>query len=146
MMENEKVLVLDSKGVFLKMFKRRFKEEFDFIERPFFDEATTKEFDRIVFVIHNHSELLNFLAKEKKGSNILVYLFNLNFYKSLSFLEGANNFILFDESKTRPEILSELKTFFDSKLGVKEVKKTFLHQKISQKKFHDYYKAMYFLM
>ncbi|MEN2488646.1 hypothetical protein AAYQ05_12675 [Flavobacterium sp. B11] len=145
-MENEKVLVLDSKGVFLKMFKRRFKEDFDFIEGSFFDEPATNEFDRIVFVIHNHNELLHFLSKEKKESNILVCLCNLHFYRSLSFLEGANNFILFDESKTRTEILKELKTFFDNKLGSKTIKKTSLYKKISQKKFHDYYKAMYFLM
>ncbi|KAF2340253.1 hypothetical protein [Flavobacterium tistrianum] len=145
-MKKEKVLIFDSNGTFLKMFKRRFKEELDFIEDSFFDEIVAKEFDRIVFVIHNHNELLNFLAQEKRGANILVCLFNVQFYRSLSFLEGTNNFILFDESKTRPEILKELKAFFDNKLNPTSIKKPFLPPKISQKKIQEYYKAMYFLM
>jgi hypothetical protein len=145
-MEKERVLVFDSKGTFLKMFKRKFKEEFDFIENSFFDKTETKEFDRIVFVLHNHNELLNFLAQEKKESNILVCLFNLQFYRSLSFLAETNNLILFDESKTRNEILKELKTYFNSKLDSKTIEKPFLPLNFSQKKIKEYYKAMYFLM
>lgn len=128
------------------MFKRRFKEELDFLEDSFFDETAAKEFDRIVFVIHNHSELLNFLAQENRDSNVLVCLFNLQYYRSLSFLEGTNNLILFDESKTRPEILKELKTFFNRKSDFKVTKKPLLSSKNSQRKFQEYYKAMYFLM
>jgi len=145
-MKKEKVLVFDSKGVFLKMFKRRFKEELDFIEDSFFDGTTAKEFDRIVFVIHNHNELLNFLGQEKRGANILVCLFNVQHYRSLSFLESTNNFILFNESKTKPEILKELKVFFDNTLDSKSIEKPFLPPKISQRKMQEYYKAMYFLM
>ncbi|MBO9586342.1 MAG: hypothetical protein J7574_19435 [Flavobacterium sp.] len=144
-MKKEKVLVFDSKGAFLKMFKRRYKETFDFIEDSFFNE-TVKEADRIVYVIHNHSELLNFLSHGKKGSNILVCLFNTQFYRSLSFLEVTKNLMLFDESKTRTEILKELNTFFNSRLEFKIENKSFRTSKISQKKFQEYYKAMYFLM
>ncbi|EJG00205.1 MULTISPECIES: hypothetical protein [Flavobacterium] len=145
-MQKEKVLVFDSKGIFLRMFKRRFKEEFDFVENSFFDKTVTTESDRIVFVIHNHNELLNFLSQEKRGSNVLVCLFNLQFYRSLSFLEGTNNFILFDESKTRTEILKELKAFFDNKLDSNTIKKSLLPPNVSYRKFQEYYKAMYFLM
>lgn len=143
-MQKEKVLLFDSKGAFLKMFKRRFKEEFDFIEDSFFDQ-NEKKFDRIVYLIYTHSELLNFLSDGKKGSNVLVCLFNVQFYRSLSFLEVTNNLMLFDESKTRTEILKELKKFFSIKLDLKTEKKT-LKLSNSQKKFHEYYKAMYFLM
>ncbi len=144
-MEKEKVLVFDSKGSFLKMFKRRFKEEFDFIEDAVFSEAV-KESHRIVYVIYNHSELLSFLTQEKNRSNILVCLFNIQFYRSLPFLEVTNNLLLFDESKTRSEILKELKEFFSNKVDFKMKKKTFMPSKISQRKFQEYYKAIYFLM
>ncbi|WP_125723063.1 hypothetical protein [Flavobacterium ustbae] len=144
-MQKEKVLVFDSKDTFLKMFKRRFKENFDFIEESFFDKKE-KEFDRIVYVIYNHSELLNFLSNGKRGTNILVCLFNVQFYRSLSFLEETNNLILFDELKTRTEIVVELKNFFSSKLDQKQEEKSFKPSQISQKKFQDYYRAMYFLM
>ncbi|WP_343706726.1 hypothetical protein [Flavobacterium sp.] len=144
-MENEKVLVFDSKGVFLKMFKRRFKEEFHFIEGSFFEESEQIS-DRIVYVIYNHSELLNFLSNGKRGANILVCLFNVQFYRSLSFLEVTNNLLLFDESKTRTEILKELKQFFSGKYEYKGEKKTFKPSKDSLKKFQEYYRAMYFLM
>jgi len=145
-MEKKRVLVSDSQGAFLKMFKRKFKEEFDFIEDSFFNRKETKEFDHILLMIHNHNELLNFLALEKKESNVLVCLFNLQFYRSLSFLAETNNLILFDESKTRNEILKELKTFFETKSDSKTSKTPFLPLKFSQKKVQEYYKAMYFLM
>jgi len=138
--------IIDSQGVFLKMFKRRFKEEFDFIEDSFFDEVPASKFDRIVFVIYNHSELLRFLSQEKRGSNILVCLFNEQFYRSLSFLEVTKNLILFDESKTRMEILKELKTFFSSKIDSQAEQKPFKLPKKYQKISQEYYKAMYFLM
>lgn len=144
-MQNEQVVVFDSQGVFLKMFKRRFKEEFDFIEDSFFDK-TEKKSDRTVYVIYNHSELLNFLSHGKRGANVLVCLFNVQFYRSLSFLEVTNNLLLFDESKTRTEILKELKQFFSGKSEYKEEKKAFKPSKDSLKKFQEYYRAMYFLM
>ncbi|WP_433831772.1 hypothetical protein [Flavobacterium anhuiense] len=144
-MAKKKVLVFDSKGIFLKMFKRRFKDQFEFIEDSFLHE-TVKESDRIVYVIYNHNELLQFLSQGKKEANTLVCLFNVQFYRSLSFLEVTDNVMLFDESKTRTEILKELKKFFNSKLDFKTDKKKFMPSKISQRKFQEYYRAMYFLM
>ena len=144
-MAKKKVLVFDSKGVFLKMFKRRFKDQFEFIEDSFLHE-TVKESDRIVYVIYNHNELLQFLSQDKKEANTLVCLFNVQFYRSLSFLEVTDNVMLFDESKTRTQILKELKEFFNSKLDFKMDKKKFISSKISQRKFQEYYKAIYFLM
>lgn len=142
----EKVLVFDSKGTFLKMFKRRFKEELDFMEDSVFNQKVTKESDHVVFVIHNHNELLNFLSQEKRAPNVLVCLFNVQFYRSLSFLGGINNLILFDESKTRAEIFKELKAFFSVKLDSEAVKRTFIPTNVSQKKLQEYYKAMYYLL
>jgi len=127
------------------MFKRRFKEEFDFIEDSFFDK-TAKECNRIVYVIYDHNELLKFLSEGQKGANILVCLFDVQFYRSLAFLEGTNNLILFDESKTRTEIVKELKNFFNKKSNSTVEKKPFMSLKTSQKKLQEYYRAIYFLM
>ncbi|KAF2511404.1 hypothetical protein EYY60_08200 [Flavobacterium zhairuonense] len=67
-MEKEKVLVRDNKGVFLKMFKRKFKDEFDFSEESFLlkDENDSKKYDRSIFVVYEKSELLEFLKINKK--------------------------------------------------------------------------------
>ncbi|WP_431242053.1 hypothetical protein ACQ9BO_19205 [Flavobacterium sp. P21] len=67
-MEREKVLVRDNKGIFLKMFKRKFKEEFDFSEESFLlkNENDLKMYDRSIFVVYEKNELLEFLKLEKK--------------------------------------------------------------------------------
>ena len=110
-MEREKVLVRDNKGIFLKMFKRKFKNEFNFFENSFLidNENDYKDFDRSIFVVYNKSEMIDYLKLEKKGSNVLVCLFDKKLYTSLAFLQEINNLILLDESKTKPEIVKETK-------------------------------------
>ncbi|MNK82606.1 hypothetical protein D3C87_1023850 [compost metagenome] len=145
-MQKEKVLVCDNSATFLKMFKRKFKEEFDFFEASLLNEIERKEFDHIIYVINDKKELLNFLSQKKNESHALICLFDIQLYRSISFLEETYNFILFDESKTRTEILKELKIFFSSKLDFKSEKKSFKSSRVSQKRFLEYYKAIYFLM
>ncbi|MBL0738552.1 hypothetical protein JI750_16775 [Flavobacterium sp. GN10] len=145
-MQKEKILVCDNSTTFLKMFKRKFKEEFDFFEESLLNESEKKEFDHIVYVINDRKELLNFLSQKRSELHALVCLFDIQLYRSASFLEETYNFILFDESKTRTEILKELKKFFSSKLDFKSDRKTFKPSKDSLKKFQEYYRAMYFLM
>lgn len=147
MMQKERVLVRDNKGIFLKMFKRKFKDEFEFSEKSFFDcsEEEVKQYDRIVYVVHSKEELLGFLQQEKR-TNVLVCLFNKQFYASLAFLEVINNLILFDESKTSREIFKELNTFFKKKLDFKKESVAIPESNLPYIKSNDYYKAMYFLM
>lgn len=54
------------------MFKRRFKNEFDFFENSFLckNENESAEFDRSIFVVYEKSELVNFLQLEKKERTI----------------------------------------------------------------------------
>ncbi|AXB58246.1 hypothetical protein HYN86_17265 [Flavobacterium fluviale] len=146
-MQKERVLVRDNKGIFLKMFKRKFKDEFEFSEKSFFDhsEEEVKPYDRIVYVVYNREELIGFL-QENKRTNVLVCLFNKQFYTSLAFLEAINNLILFDESKTSREIFKELKTFFKKTLDFKNEKIPVTESNMPQSTTSDYYKAMYFLM
>ncbi|MBJ2126148.1 MULTISPECIES: hypothetical protein [Flavobacterium] len=142
-MKKEKILVRDNKGIFLKMFKRKLKTDFDFFEKSFFDnsEDKIKEYDRIIYVVYDRNELLGFL-QENRNRNVLVCLFDKQFYASLSFLEIMNNLVLFDEYKTRREIFKEIKAFFKKKLESTT-------EKVSSQSnipFPDYYKAMYYLM
>lgn len=144
-MKKERILVRDNKGTFLKMFKRKLKSEFDFFEKSFFDnsEEKVKQYDRIIYVVYDKNELLSFL-QQNNTRNVLVCLFDKQFYASLSFLEIMNSLILFDGCKTSREIFKEIKAFFKKK-------KDLTTQKISLKKpnnieFPEYYKAMYYLM
>ncbi|MFD2941608.1 hypothetical protein [Flavobacterium notoginsengisoli] len=129
------------------MFKRRLKADFDFHEKSFFDnsEDKIKQYDRIVYVVYERQELLGFL-QENRSANVLVCLFDKQFYTSLSFLEIINSLILFDESKTRQEIFTELKSFFKKKLDFKNEKISFKKSDSNLTKFPEYYKAMYYLM
>ncbi|MBB4802310.1 hypothetical protein HNP37_002383 [Flavobacterium nitrogenifigens] len=138
---------LDNKRIFLRMFKRKLKDEFEFSENSFIDQnkKTANYFDRIIYVIHSKEELLS-LLKEGPRSNSLVCLFDKQFYSSLSFLEAINNLILFDESKTSREIFKEVKLFLKKRLDSKSQNKSTLQSNILQTKSNEYYKAIYFLM
>ncbi|RYJ37644.1 hypothetical protein NU08_3418 [Flavobacterium anhuiense] len=146
-MQKERVLVHDNNGVFLKMFKRKFKEEFEFLETSFADknDEIINQCDRIIYVLYNREELLRFLQEDKR-TNILVCLFNKQLHKSLSFLDVNNNLILFDESKTSREIFKEVKLFLTKKFDYRNEKKTVSQYNLSKTRFYEYYKAMYFLM
>lgn len=149
-LEDKEHLEQDNKGVFLKMFKRNFKEEFDFFEKCFVykNENESKDFDRSIFVVYDKSELIEFLKLDKKGVNVLVCLFDKQLYESLSFLEEVKSLILFDSSKTRTEIIKELKSHFRSKSAfvpeLSEMK--FPTSNIISTQFNNFYKALFFLM
>ena len=145
-MEKKRVLVQDNKGVFLKMFKRTFKDEFNFFEKSFSFINECASFDRSIFVVYDKSELIEYLNMDNKGSNVLVCLFNKQLYGSLVFLEEMNNLILLDESKTKSEIIKDLKAYFNKKSDETEIKKTvFGNSTIFQTQFHNFHKAMFFL-
>ncbi|WPO78467.1 hypothetical protein [Flavobacterium sp. KACC 22761] len=149
-MEKEKVLVRDNKGIFLKMFKRRFKDEFDFSEELFLIENKneSKKFDRSIFVVYDKTELLDYFKFDKEGANVLVCLFNKQLLSSLSFLEEIKNLIVLDDTKTRPEIIKELKLYFENnlKFSSRNKQELFSNTSIFQTQFQDYYKALFFLM
>ncbi|MCA1919688.1 MAG: hypothetical protein LDL38_09835 [Flavobacterium piscis] len=149
-MEKERVLVCDNKGIFLKMFKRRFKNEFDFFENSFLskNENEAAKFDRSIYVVYDKSELVEFLQLEKKGTNVLVCLFNKQLYDSLSFLQEVKSLILLDSSKTRIEIIKELQSHFKNKsdLVPETSEMKFAASNIMSIKFNNFYKALFFLM
>jgi hypothetical protein len=131
------------------MFKRNFKEEFDFYENSFLyeNENESQEFDRSIFVIYDKFELMEFLALDKKGANVLVCLFNKQLYDSLFFLEEAKNLKLLDCNQTRIEMIKELKLYFNWKCSfVNETPAIrFPASKISAK-YNNFYKAIFSMM
>ena len=148
-MKKDKVLVYDNKKIFLKMFKRKFDNEFDFTDSHFLidNKVESKEFDRFIYVIHDKTELLQFLKLNKKENNVLVCLFDKQLYNSMSFLEETNSLILLDSSKTRTEIVKELKIYFskpDPALQISETK--FTSSRYLQTQFNGVYKALFFMM
>ena len=132
------------------MFKRKFKDEFDFSGNTFLieNENDYKNFDRSIFVVYDKSEMIEYLKLEKKGSNVLVCVFNKQLYSSLTFLQEINNLILLDESKTKPEIVKDLKAHFKKTPEPAEQASTplFGSPVIFQTQFHNLYNALFFLL
>jgi hypothetical protein len=110
-MGKKNILICDNKKVFVKMFKKKFNNEIEFIDAFFVEdkENKIKNFDRLIFVVYNKFELIEFLKLYKEGTDILVCVFNKQLYNSLSFLEEFNNLFLLDGSKTRKEIIIDLR-------------------------------------
>ena len=150
-MEKEKILVRDNQGTFLKMFKRRFKDDFEFHESSFLavDENESTDFERCIYVVYNKTEFLDFLKLDKKGTNILVCLFNKQLYSSLSFLDDLKNLILLDGTRNKAEIIKDLKLYFKEKtdLEMPTVPKV-ISQNLSflKSRFNNFDKALFFLM
>ncbi|SHM36369.1 hypothetical protein [Flavobacterium saccharophilum] len=132
------------------MFKRKFKDEFDFSGNSFLieNENDYKDFDRSIFVVYDKSEMIDYLNLEKKGTNVLVCLFNKQLYSSLSFLQEINNLILLDESKTKPEIIKDLKAHFKKtpEADTTAAKSLFSGSAIFQTQFNNLYNALFFLL
>ncbi|KFF03396.1 hypothetical protein [Flavobacterium reichenbachii] len=148
-MEKERILVCDNKGTFLKMFKRKFKEEFDFSEHPLmFDCKNIPEvFDHFVYVIYDKAELIHFLKNGNKAANGLLFLFDGQLYSNLFLLEEVNSLFLLDGTKTRIEIIKELKIHFHKSVTDSPVKSEtqFINSNILEMQFKDYYKALFLL-
>ena len=132
-MGKKNILVCDNKKVFMKMFKRKFSNEFEFTDSAALDHTEDQiiNFDRIVLVIYNKFELIEFLKFYKKGTNILVCIFNKKLYTDLIFLEDFNDLLLLDGSKTRNEIMNDLKSSFKNTLDFK--------QQMSESGFSNFY-------
>ena len=131
-MKKKNILVCDNKKVFMKMFKKKFGHEFEFIDNAVLDQKqdNIENFDKLVLVVYNKFELIEFLKLYKKATNILVCIFNKNLYIGLNFLEEFNDLVLLDGSKTRREIMIDLRSSCKSKPDFEQQFETiFLTQK-----------------
>lgn len=145
-MQKDKILIHDNHEVFLRMFKRRPKAGFT-VKNSVLNKKDPKDYNYQIFVAYNKEELINFFKMDKKKANIIVCLFNKEVPGSLYFLKEIKNLILLAPSKGRVEIIKELKLYLkktsDPTLTIPET--SFLNSSILQTKFHDSYKALFFL-
>ncbi|RXM43667.1 hypothetical protein [Flavobacterium sp. YO64] len=113
-MEKIQVLVRDDKGLFLKMFKNNFADEFKFTQDSFLISKKPKSqgLNRSIFVVYSHQELIEFLKLEKKGTTALVCLFDEMLYSNLPVLEEINKLVVLGGYQTKRVIVNELKTYF----------------------------------
>jgi len=133
------------------MFKRKFKDEFEFNETSFsgVNENESLDFDRCIYVVYNKTEFLDFLKLDKKGTNILVCLFNKQLYSSLTFLNDLKSLIMIDGSNNKAEIIKDLKLYFKEKANFAiPTAPRVISQNLSslKTKFSNFDKAVYFLM
>lgn len=145
-MRKEKIVVRDNKKLFLKMFKRKFKEKFEFSEASFLLENIndSKSFDRSVFVIYDKSELTDFFKLEIKSSNIMVCLFDKQLHDSLSYFAEMKKIILIDASKTKMELYKDLEAYFNNTYNLVEEKPVnSLYKKIKQMQFEKFQEALF---
>ncbi|MFD2942071.1 hypothetical protein [Flavobacterium notoginsengisoli] len=150
MIKKEKVLVRDNKGIFLKMFKRKFKNEFEFSEESFLlqNEKKSKGFDHSVFVVYEYSELLDFFELDGINTNFMVCLFSKHLYNSLSRIEEIKDLILIDASKTKTEIFEDLKMCFKNSSSIipQFSNRGFSKSKMPKKQLEVLQRALYFMM
>ncbi|SEP04681.1 hypothetical protein SAMN05444671_4520 [Flavobacterium sp. CF108] len=130
------------------MFKRKFKDDFEFYEDSFLLEnrSIPKDFEGSIFVVYNKIELIYFLKLEKKGTNVMVCFFNKQLHNSLLYFNEIKNLKLLDASKSRNELLKELKSYFkdtsDFISKMPEIK--FSNPAIYQSQFENFYKLLLF--
>jgi len=129
-MIKKRVLVRDNKGFFLKMFKRKFKDEFEFSEDSFLLKNKNKldNFDYSVFVVYDYSELVEFFELDSIRTNFTVCLFSKHLYNSLSLIEDIKDLVLIDASKNKAELFEDLKLYFKKTSSL--IPKTALRKKI----------------
>ena len=132
------------------MFKRKFKNEFEFSEDSFLlkDEEKAKEFDHSIFVVYDKSELIDFLKLDYKGRNFLLCLFDKQLQVKLSIFDEIKNFNLIDASKTRAEVFKDLKLYFKKKTdsATKFRDMNFLNFKNKEMPDDDFQKALFFMI
>ena len=113
-MEKIQVLVRDDKGLFLKMFKNNFADEFKFTQDSFLNSKKQKSqgLNRSIFVVYSHQELVEFLKLEKKGTIALVCLFDKLLYGNVAGLEEINDLVALSGYQTKRGIVNDLKVYF----------------------------------
>ncbi|MCP2028230.1 hypothetical protein L1276_003400 [Flavobacterium sp. HSC-32F16] len=132
------------------MFKRKFKNNFEFSEDSFLlkNESKPGNYDRSIFVVYDKTELLDFLRLEKKGTHVMVCLFNKQLHNSFSFFKDIKNLFLIDGSQSRTEIFKDLSVYFSSKSDfvpkIPNMKRSKLNS--SEIKLDNLQKALFFMM
>ncbi|QOG00793.1 hypothetical protein [Flavobacterium sp. MDT1-60] len=131
------------------MFKRKFKDEFEFSEDSFLlkNEDKPDNFDYSVFVVYDYSELVEFFELDRISTNFMVCLFSKHLYNSLSLIEEIKDLILIDASKNKAELFEDLKLYFkkSSSLIPKLSRKKNVNSNIPKMQLDILQKALFYL-
>ncbi|WP_343694784.1 hypothetical protein [Flavobacterium sp.] len=129
------------------MFKRKFKNEFEFSADSFLlkNENMSGSYDCSVFVVYEYSEIVDFFKLDNLKSNSIICLFSKHLYSSLSLMEGIKDLILIDASKTKTEVFADLKNYFkkSSNLLPKLGEKKFVKSKRLEKQLEILQKTLF---
>lgn len=145
-MKKEKVLLQDSKGMFLKMFKKELADEFQFTETSTKINHQTQllGFDRFIYVTYDKAELIEFLKLNKRGANVLVCLFDKQLQTNVSFMEEIHDLVLLDGYKTKKESVKDLMLHLKNTLPLKKQITTNSNStsRYNQLQFHSFFKTI----
>ncbi|MFB3390211.1 hypothetical protein [Flavobacterium sp. LAR06] len=111
-MKKSRFLVRDKKNIFIKMFKRKFNVQFEFIADHTFGDDHNKQqnFDGYIIAVYSKNELLKLLGSTKEKQALIICLFNTEISTDMIFLEEIDNVLLLDSFKTKAEIIKDLQT------------------------------------
>lgn len=148
-MIKKRILVRDNKGTFLKMFKRKFKDEFEFSEDSFLAKKDDKldNFDCSVFVVYEYSELVDFFELGSIRNNFMLCLFSKHLYNSLLLIEEIKDLILIDATKNKTELFDDLKLYLkkSSNLIPKITRKKKVNSMMPKVQLEILQKALFYL-
>lgn len=110
-MKRNRVLVHDKKNIFIKMFKKKFNDEFEFIDSNslYGNQNELKNFDNSIIAVYSKNELTHCLKSDNEKHAIIICLFDTPIDDNLIFWGEINNLLLLDGSKTKSEIIIDLR-------------------------------------
>jgi hypothetical protein len=111
-MKLEQILVYDKQHYFSRFLKYEFNKKINFKKVKNNEDLNDieKKFSTVVFVIYSESDLLDFVKVYGKEVQILVCTYN---QEILGKMKNVSNIILLDTSKTKFEMVKELRNFFN---------------------------------
>jgi hypothetical protein len=111
-MQEKRVLIYDRRNSFFRMFRKKIKEEFGFCENILTNDGDISNYnDYLILVLYNKMDLADF-SKLCKRRNVLVCVFDSNLYLSLIFQEEFKNVFLLNGTKSKSELLEDLRIYF----------------------------------
>lgn len=112
-MTKRKLLVCDQKKSFCKMFRRNIKSDFEFYEHNWEKIKEEKNvYDFLIFVVYTEFELFQVVALYRKRKNIIIYIGNKFVLSNFNFSKEIGNLFFLDGSRSKSEILEQLKFYF----------------------------------
>lgn len=112
-MQKRKGLVFDNQSYFSKLLKKNFQRHISFDTYrnfKYFNHALNN-YSVILFVIYSEDQIFDLMKVYDKGVPLIICTFNK---ERLIKLKRIDNVMLLDASKILPEIVTNLRTYFNN--------------------------------